>query len=271
LLAPAPRCRARAMSAGSGPPADSDASELDMFSGLQRRLRRRHWLGDLWLSCGRKRAMLLGGARGPRARRQPPLHASSLSTAPPRRAPLTLSFPLLLSFAVPSGHVAVGEALTCLCRCTECAAGYAAGRDVSLTLPAFFQHASLPVAVSDEEADATWRTALRVAGNVEMRGQARAHAGGGLCCSSSGSDGAEFRWLCLKLTLPPTPMRAGAVRRVRARRGGRRLRSVWRRPGGPATVGVLGGRAQPRQRRRRAGCAGASLCGSFSSVCAASS
>jgi hypothetical protein len=115
---------------------------------------------------------------------------------------------LILSTA-SAGHVADGEALTCLCRCTECAAGYAAGRDVSLKLPAFVQHASLPVAVSDEEADATWRTALRVASNVEMRGQARAHAGGGLCCSSSGCGGAEFRWHGLTmpaaLSLPSKP------------------------------------------------------------------
>jgi hypothetical protein len=246
------------MSAADGAPVGGDASERDgMFAGLQRRLRRRHWLGDLWLACGRKRAMLLGGARVQRGRQPPPLHAEPFHRSSPPRAPLTLVLSQCLSFAVPAGHVADGEALTCLCRCTECAAGYAAGQDMSLTLPAFFQHASLPVAVSNDEADTTWRTALRVAGNVEMRGQARAHASGGLCCSSSGSGGAEFRWLCLKLTLPPTPMRAGAVRRVRARRGGRRLWSVWRRPGGPAAVGVLGGRAQPRQRRRRAGCAAA--------------
>jgi hypothetical protein len=78
------------MSAGSGPPAGGDASELDMFAGLQRRLRRRHWLGNLWLACGRKRAMLLGGARVQRGRLQPPL-LPCLSTAPPRRAHLSRS------------------------------------------------------------------------------------------------------------------------------------------------------------------------------------
>jgi len=84
------------MSAAGGPPASGEgAGERDaMFAGLQRRLRRRHWLGDLWLACGRKRAMLLGGARAAAGAAPAAAEAARclLLCAPPPslpRAPLT--------------------------------------------------------------------------------------------------------------------------------------------------------------------------------------